>query len=398
MQGTIMAIKVMIVDDSAVVRQVMLDTISKASDMLVIGSAPDPIFALEKMQKEWPDVIVLDIEMPRMDGLTFLKKIMAEHPTPVVICSSLTEKGAEITMQALSAGALAIITKPSLGIRDFIQDSSADLLHAIRAASMARLQRPRTTPSTSTPVNRPPTATPYAPSTNAISPTNRPPPTTPSSIMQERMNSPKLSADAILQAVGNHSAIQTTQKIIAIGTSTGGTQALERILPELPKTSPGIVIVQHMPEKFTATFAARLNSLSQIEVREAKSNDRILPGLALIAPGGKHMLVKRNGTQYHVDVIDGPMVSRHRPSVDVLFRSVANAAGKNAVGFILTGMGDDGAKGLKELHDTGARTYAQDEASCVVFGMPKEAIKLEATDEIIALERIPEVITKLSNR
>ncbi len=377
-----MAIKVMIVDDSAVVRQVMLDTLSKASDIVVIGSAPDPIFAREKMQKEWPDVIVLDIEMPRMDGLTFLKQIMAERPTPVVICSSLTEKGAEITMQALSAGALAIITKPSLGIRDFIQDSSADLLHAIRAASMAKLQRPRT------PL---PAQAPH-PAHHSSAPSS------PASTMQERMSSPKLSADAILQATGGPSTIQTTQKIIAIGTSTGGTQALESILPELPKTSPGIVIVQHMPEKFTATFAARLNSLSQIEVREAKSNDRILPGLALIAPGGKHMLVKRNGTQYHVDVIDGPMVSRHRPSVDVLFRSVANAAGKNAIGFILTGMGDDGARGLKELHDTGARTYAQDEASCIVFGMPKEAIKLEAADEVIALERIPEVIAKLSNR
>ncbi|MCX7208611.1 MAG: chemotaxis response regulator protein-glutamate methylesterase [Proteobacteria bacterium] len=377
-----MAIKVMIVDDSAVVRQVMLDTLSKASDIVVIGSAPDPIFAREKMQKEWPDVIVLDIEMPRMDGLTFLKQIMVERPTPVVICSSLTEKGAEITMQALSAGALAIITKPSLGIRDFIQDSSADLLQAIRAASMAKLQRPRTSPL--------PSQLPAARhSSNSSSP---------ASTMQERMSSPKLSADAILQATGGPSTIQTTHKIIAIGTSTGGTQALESILPALPKTSPGIVIVQHMPEKFTATFAARLNSLSQIEVREAKSNDRILPGLALIAPGGKHMLVKRNGTQYHVDVIDGPMVSRHRPSVDVLFRSVANAAGKNAVGFILTGMGDDGARGLKELHDTGARTYAQDEASCIVFGMPKEAIKLEAADEIITLELIPEVISKLSNR
>ncbi|AMC34009.1 protein-glutamate methylesterase/protein-glutamine glutaminase [Janthinobacterium sp. B9-8] len=382
-----MAIKVMIVDDSAVVRQVMLDTLSKASDIVVIGSAPDPIFAREKMEKEWPDVIVLDIEMPRMDGLTFLKKIMAERPTPVVICSSLTEKGAEITMQALSAGALAIITKPSLGVRDFIQDSSADLLHAIRAASMARLQRLRTSTTPTSPASPLPIA-------NHTSTGNG----SATSIMQERMSSPKLSADAILQATAGQGTIQTTQKIIAIGTSTGGTQALESILPELPKTSPGIVIVQHMPEKFTATFAARLNSLSQIEVREAKSNDRILPGLALIAPGGKHMLVKRNGTQYHVDVIDGPMVSRHRPSVDVLFRSVANSAGRNAIGFILTGMGDDGARGLKELHDTGARTYAQDEASCVVFGMPKEAIKLDANDEIIALERIPDVIAKLSNR
>ncbi|MEN9659033.1 MAG: hypothetical protein RL571_2498 [Pseudomonadota bacterium] len=384
-----MAIKVMIVDDSAVVRQVMLDTLSKASDIVVIGSASDPIFAREKMQKEWPDVIVLDIEMPRMDGLTFLKQIMIERPTPVVICSSLTEKGAEITMQALSAGALAIITKPSLGIRDFIQDSASDLLHAIRAASMARMQRPRPSP-------RSPSLLPSL--LPSPSPAQLSGQSTAGSVMQERMSSPKLSADAILQAAGNNTSIQTTQKIIAIGTSTGGTQALESILPELPKTSPGIVIVQHMPEKFTATFAARLNSLSQIEVREAKSNDRILPGLALIAPGGKHMLVKRNGTQYHVDVIDGPLVSRHRPSVDVLFRSVANAAGRNAVGFILTGMGDDGAKGLKELHETGARTYAQDEASCVVFGMPKEAIKLDATDEIIALERIPEVISKLSNR
>ncbi|SMC18117.1 two-component system, chemotaxis family, response regulator CheB [Andreprevotia lacus DSM 23236] len=361
-----MTIKVMIVDDSSVVRQVMQDVLARHRDIEVIATAPDPIFAMTKMKANWPDVLLLDIEMPRMDGITFLKQIMAERPTPVVICSTLTERGADITMEAFAAGAVGVITKPSLGLKDFLQDSSADLVSAIRAAGIAKVGRLRTLP--------------------------RP---QPSGQTQERMHAPKLTADAVLEApVGKSTHLPTTEKIIALGTSTGGTQALEVVLTALPRTSAGIVIVQHMPEKFTKSFADRLNTLCEVEVREAQHNDRILPGRALIAPGGKHMVVKRRGAQYYVEVVDGPLVSRHRPSVDVLFRSVAKAAGRNAVGIIMTGMGDDGARGLKELHDTGATTYAQDEASCVVFGMPKEAIDLGGVNEVVPLDRIPAVIER----
>ena len=309
-------------------------------------AASDPIFALEKLTREWPDVIVLDVEMPRMDGITFLKKIMSEHPTPVVICSSLTEKGAETTMQALSAGAVEIITKPQIGLKRFLQESSGELVAAVRAASNANVRR----------LSKPAVAS-------------------------------KLNADAILPAA-SHAMAQTTERIVAIGTSTGGTQALEVVLTALPRVCPGIVIVQHMPEKFTASFAERLNGLCQIEVREAKNNDRVIPGRALIAPGGRHMLLKRSGAYYHVEVVDGPVVNRHRPSVDVLFRSVAKFAGKNATGIIMTGMGDDGARGLKERFDAGAATVAQDEASCVVFGMPKEAIKLGGAKRVMPLSEI----------
>ncbi|MDR6985182.1 two-component system chemotaxis response regulator CheB [Rheinheimera pacifica] len=348
-------IKVMLIDDSAVVRQVLQALLDKEPDIEVSGVASDPLFAMEKMQRDWPDVIVLDIEMPRMDGITFLKKIMQERPTPVVICSSLTEKGAETTMQALAAGAVEIITKPKVGLKGFLQQASAELLAAVRSAAQARVRK----------------------LFNATAPVPV-----------------KLSAEAILPASSSAMA-QTTERIIAIGTSTGGTQALEYVLTALPRVSPGIVIVQHMPEKFTASFAERLNMLAQIEVREARNNDRVMPGLALIAPGGKHMLLKRSGAFYQVEVVDGPQVNRHRPSVDVLFRSVARFAGKNAVGIIMTGMGDDGARGLKELHQTGARTYAQDEASCVVFGMPKEAIKLGAVDHTIPLSDIAQVIINM---
>ncbi|KAF0813952.1 Chemotaxis response regulator protein-glutamate methylesterase [Andreprevotia sp. IGB-42] len=363
-----MTIKVMIVDDSSVVRQVMQDVLARHRDIEVIATAPDPIFAMTKMKTNWPDVLLLDIEMPRMDGITFLKQIMAERPTPVVICSTLTERGADITMEAFAAGAVGVITKPTLGLKDFLQDSSADLVSAIRAAGQARVGRLRSM--------APPPRVAASPQT------------------QERMHSPKLTADAVLDAPGSHTHLPTTEKIVALGTSTGGTQALEVVLTALPRTCAGIVIVQHMPEKFTKSFADRLNTLCQIEVKEATHNDRIVPGRALIAPGGKHMVVKRSGAQYYVEVIDGPLVSRHRPSVDVLFRSVAKAAGKNAVGIIMTGMGDDGARGLKELHDTGATTYAQDEASCVVFGMPKEAIDLGGVNDIVSLERIPSVIER----
>jgi len=351
---------VFIVDDSAVVRQVVSEVLGGDPGMEVIGVASDPIFALEKMNKRWPDVVVLDIEMPRMDGITFLKKIMAERPTPVVICSSLTEKGAETTMEALAAGAIGIVTKPGIGVRRFLmEDSAAELVHAVRAAAGARVRRPAGNAQVAAAV------------------------------------APKLNADAILPKA-DHALKQTTERIVAIGTSTGGTQALEVVLTGLPRTAPGLVIVQHMPEKFTASFAARLNSLSQMEVREAQNNDRVVPGRALIAPGGRHMLLKRSGAQYYVEVVDGPLVNRHRPSVDVLFRSVAKFAGKNAMGVIMTGMGDDGARGLKEMHDAGARTVAQDEASSVVYGMPKEAVKLGAAERSLPLGQISGEIVRFA--
>lgn len=372
-----MAIKVMIVDDSSVVRQVVQDILARHHDIEVIGTAPDPIFAMTRMKTQWPDVLLLDIEMPRMDGITFLKQIMVEHPTPVVICSTLTQKGADITMEALAAGAVSVITKPTLGLRNFLQDNSNDLVSAIRAASRARVSNLRSMPA-------------RAPAASSSSSTS-----TSAGAIRERMENPKLSADAVLNAPTSNAFLPTTEKIVALGTSTGGTQALEVILTALPRNTPGVVVVQHMPEKFTKSFADRLNGMCEVEVLEAQHNDRIVPGRVLIAPGGKHMVVKRSGAQYHVDVVDGPLVSRHRPSVDVLFRSVAKCAGRNAVGFIMTGMGDDGAQGLKEMHDTGATTYAQDEASCVVFGMPKEAIELGGVDEVVGLDRIAGLIQRV---
>ncbi|WP_248802149.1 protein-glutamate methylesterase/protein-glutamine glutaminase [Pseudomonas sp. MWU13-2100] len=343
-------IKVLIVDDSAVVRQVLSATLGQASGIEVIGVAADPVFAMEKMSKQWPDVIVLDVEMPRMDGITFLKKLMAERPTPVVICSTLTEKGAKTTLQALAAGAVSIVTKPQSNLRQFLSESADELIHAVRAAAKANMRR---------------VLAPQVPS--------------------------RLTADAILPA-GSTAMAHTSESIVAIGTSTGGTQALEQVLRVLPRVCPGIVIVQHMPEKFTAAFAERLNQISEIEVREARHGDRVMPGRALIAPGGRHMLVKRNGAQYQVDIVDGPPVSRHRPSVDVLFRSVARGAGSNALGIIMTGMGDDGARGLKEMREAGARTLGQDEASCVVYGMPREAFKLGAVERELPLEQIADAI------
>jgi len=340
-------IKVLVVDDSAVVRQVLSTMLAGQSDIEVIGTAADPLFAVNKMREEWPDVITLDIEMPRMDGLTFLRKIMTSRPTPVVICSSLTEKGAETTVEAMAAGAVAIFTKPTMGVKDFLQSSKQELLTAIREAAQSRVSR----------------LTSAAPVARAVAAVQSTP-----------------SAQTAMA--------KTTEKVIAIGTSTGGTLALEQILTALTADCPGIVVVQHMPEKFTAAFAARLNSLSEIEVREAKDGDRVRPGLALIAPGGQHMTMVRNGAFYQVQVKPGPAVNRHCPSVDVLFRSVAKCAGKNAVGFQLTGMGDDGARGLLEMRETGAVTYAQDEASSVVFGMPKEAIKRGGAVHIVALDQV----------
>ena len=355
-------IKVMIVDDSALVRQVVSQALAQDPGIEVIATASDPIFALEKMKARWPDVLVIDLEMPRMDGLSFLRKVMAERPTPTVVCSSLAEQGAQVTLEALEAGAVAVITKPKSGLKNFLEDASNDIIQAVRAAARANLKAlPR--------------------GGGALPPVSLP------------LNRPKYTADVILPAgKGAPTLARTTEQIVAIGTSTGGTQALEAVLTRLPATCVGLVIVQHMPEKFTAMFAQRLNSLCAIEVREAQNGDRVLPGRALIAPGGRHMLVKRSGAQYVVEVVDGPLVNRHKPSVDVLFRSVARFAGANAMGIIMTGMGDDGARGLKEMHDAGARTVAQDEASCVVFGMPKEAIKLGAADQILPLDQIPGVI------
>ena len=337
-------INVLVVDDSAVVRQVLTGVLSKDRSINVLAAVADPIFAMQRMRMHWPDVIVLDMEMPRMDGITFLKKIMAERPTPVVICSTLTTRGAETTMQALAAGAFTIVTKPKVGIKDFLLDSSSDLIEAVKAAARANAKNLLPTP-------------------------------------------PLPSAIALSEAE-NTALSETTDRVVAIGTSTGGTQALEQVLSGLPRVCPGIVVVQHMPEKFTAAFAARLDQICQIEVKEAKEGDRVISGRALIAPGGRHMLLKRSGAQYHVEVRDGPLVNRHRPSVDALFRTVAKCAGKNALGIIMTGMGDDGARGLLEMHQEGARTVAQDEASCVVFGMPKEAIKLGGVDKVVSLSLI----------
>jgi two-component system, chemotaxis family, protein-glutamate methylesterase/glutaminase len=349
----------MVVDDSAVVRKVLVALLRAQRGIEVLGAAADPLFAMERMKVAWPDVIVLDVEMPRMDGVTFLRKLMQERPTPVVICSTLTEAGAPTTLEALAAGAVTFITKPRLGLQEFLTGAAAEITTAIRAAAGANVRR------------RVPAAAASARSPAAP---------------------PKHTADVILAPGNGRAMSRTTQRVVALGTSTGGTQALEQVLSALPAVTPGIVIVQHMPPVFTATFAARLDSLCQIAVKEARNNDRVTPGQALIAPGGKHMILQRSGAQYYVEIREGPPVSRHCPSVDVLFRSVAKAAGPNALGVIMTGMGDDGARGLKEMRDAGAHTIAQDEASCVVFGMPKEALKLEAAASVMPLDELPEAI------
>jgi two-component system chemotaxis response regulator CheB len=362
-----MTIKVMLVDDSAVVRQVLTAVFTQATGIEVADVAHDPIMAMEKMKARWPDVIVLDVEMPRMDGITFLKQLMSTRPTPVVICSSLTQKGSDMAMNALAAGAVEVIAKPTGGVKAFLEANGNALVQAVKAAASARMGNVR-----------------VAPAAAQAGAGGKPLLATPS----------KLSADAVLDAPTGREMFSTTERIVVIGTSTGGTQALEHILTRLPRGCPGIAIVQHMPERFTSSFAERLNRLCVIEVKEAANGDRIIPGRALIAPGGKHMMIKRSGAFYHVDIVDGPPVSRHKPSVDVLFRSAAKFAGRNALGVIMTGMGDDGAKGLKELHDTGAHTIAQDEQSCVVFGMPKEAIKLGAARDVLSLDALPGAISK----
>lgn len=359
-----MTIKVLIVDDSAVVRQVLTQQLDGEQGIEVIAAASDPIFAMKKMEAQWPDVIVLDIEMPRMDGITFLKKIMAERPTPVVICSTLTGDGAQLTMEAMAAGAVDIITKPKAGLKSFLQDSRTQMIQSIKGAAAAQIKALQKSQLQST----------------------------------KKTTAPKLSADVIIAPHKAKAMAETTDRVIAIGTSTGGTQALEAVLTQLPATVPGIVVVQHMPEQFTASFAQRLDNLCQVTVKEAENNDRVIPGQVLIANGGKHLLLRRSGAQYRVELKDGPLVSRHRPSVNVLFRSVANAAGANATGIIMTGMGDDGAQGMKEMHEAGAYTLAQDEATCVVYGMPKEAVKLGAVDRILPLQEIPAFIIALAKR
>jgi|TARA_B100000315_G_scaffold254512_1_gene295714 two-component system chemotaxis response regulator CheB len=352
---------VLIVDDSAVVRQVLTEMVGRAPGLRVMGAVPDPIFAMKRMEVQWPDVIVLDIEMPRMDGITFLKKIMAEHPTPVVICSTLTEKGAEVTMEAMASGALDIITKPKVGLKGFLEESRTLLTDAIKAAKEARMSKVKVRSAKPMP------------------------------------SQPKLNADAVIPQHARPMA-ETTDRVVALGTSTGGTQALEAVLTCLPRVAPGIVVVQHMPEQFTQGFATRLDGICAVQVKEAEQGDRVIPGRVLIAPGGSHMLLQRSGAQYRVEIKDGPLVSRHRPSVDVLFRSVAQAAGRNATGIIMTGMGDDGARGLSEMRTSGALTVAQDEATCVVYGMPKEAVMLGAVDLTIPLPNIPEAILNTQTR
>jgi len=346
-------IKVLIVDDSAVVRQTLAEILSSDPRIEVMASAADPYIAAERIRSELPDVITLDVEMPRMDGITFLQKIMSQHPIPVVMCSSLTEERSETALKALEYGAVEIIQKPRLGVKQFLEESKVLICDVVKAASLARLQP----------------------------------------IRISKQVAPKLTADAVLAKPSAKAMIRTTEKVVVVGASTGGTEALRVFLEDMPLDSPGIVIVQHMPENFTRSFAARLDTLCRISVKEAENNDTIIPGRALIAPGNRHMLLKRSGARYFVEIKDGPLVSRHRPSVDVLFRSAARYAGKNAVGVIMTGMGDDGAKGLLEMKEAGAFTIAQDEATCVVFGMPKEAIKLGAVDKILPLEDItPAVI------
>ena len=340
-------VHVLVVDDSALVRQTLSDVLASDPDIEVIGTAADPFVAADRMRERLPDVITLDIEMPRMDGLTFLQKIMAQHPIPVVICSSLAEENAQSTLKALEYGAVDIITKPRVGSKQFLEDSRVMLCQTVKAAAGARV-RPRSA---------------------------------------HRLAEPKLNADSVI-AKSTGAMVETTEKVIAIGASTGGTEALKVLLEALPLDAPGLVIVQHMPEMFTRAFAKRLDSLCQITVKEAEPNDTVLRGRALIAPGNRHMLLKRSGARYYVDIREGPLVSRHRPSVDVLFRSAARYAGKNAVGVILTGMGDDGATGMSEMKEAKAVTIAQDEETCVVFGMPNEAIKRKAVDRVLPLQAI----------
>ncbi|WP_090668251.1 protein-glutamate methylesterase/protein-glutamine glutaminase [Aureimonas jatrophae] len=353
------AIRVLIVDDSASVRQVLTEIVSAEPGMEVMGTASNPYFAAERLREEVPDVIICDIEMPRMDGITFVQKLMSQRPIPVVICSSLAEAGSAMALQALEAGAVEIIAKPKMGTPQFLLESRTRITDAVRAAAQAKPRQRR------------------APASTGVQ--------------------PKLTADAVLPPATGRPIDRTTDKVVVVGASTGGTEALRHLLEPLPVDCPGIAVVQHMPAGFTSAFAKRLDSLCRIEVREAVTGDRLMPGLALIAPGNHHLLLQRSGAQYHVEVREGPLVSRHRPSVDVLFRSAARSAGANALGIIMTGMGDDGAKGMLELRQTGARTVGQDEASCIVYGMPKEAMKAGAVEEEMPLGKLSAEIVRFSH-
>lgn len=344
-------IRVLVVDDSAVVRQKLSEIIESDPVLSVMGTASDPYIAAKKIKKETPDVITLDVEMPRMDGITFLKKIMSQHPMPVVIISSLTEKGTRTAIKALEYGAVEIVTKSKMGSDQFFKEAKIRICDAIKAAAVSKLKR-RHIPA------------------------------------PEIYVEPKHSADAVIPQSKHKSMVETTEIVVAIGASTGGTEAISDLLKTLPHDSPGIVIVQHMPEQFTKSFAARLNDICNVTVKEATNGDSVIRGNVLIAPGNYHTLLKRSGARYYLEVKQGPMVNRHRPSVDVLFRSVARYAGRNAIGVILTGMGDDGARGLLEMKETGAYTIAQDEKTSVVFGMPKEAIDLHAVEKVLPLSGI----------
>lgn len=348
-------IRVLIVDDSAVVRQTIASLLSTDPELEVIGTAADPFAAAASIGRNRPDVITLDVEMPRMDGLTFLRKLMSQSPIPVVMCSSLVGEDTETLAQAIQAGAVDVICKPQMGVKGFLEESRTILCDAVKAAAHARLTRIGPVP------------------------------------MQE-----KLSADAVLAPPSGRAMSKTIETLIAVGVSTGGTEAVRALLGAMPADCPPIVVVQHMPEHFTAAFARRLDGLCRITVREAQSGARMLRGHALIAPGNRHTLLTRSGAAYCVEVRDGPLVSRHRPSVDVLFRSVACIAGRNAIGVIMTGMGDDGARGLLEMRQAGARTLGQDEDSCVVYGMPREAKKLGAVEDEVPLSRLPATLLRLA--
>ena len=357
-------IRVLIVDDSASVRTTLSQIISGDPELEVMATASDPYVAVERIRQEVPDVMFLDLEMPRMDGPTFLRKMMAQRPIPTVICSSMTEEGSDALMQALEAGAVDVVTKPRVDTAQWLQDSSMRICDAAKAAAHAKFK--------------------------GVQKAAPPPPL--------RVEA-KLTADAVVPPVSAARLaslklnMPVTESIICIGASTGGTEALREVLEALPADTPGVLIVQHMPEKFTNAFARRLDTLCDMDVKEAEEGDVVRQGLVLIAPGSKHMTLHRAGSRYTVHIVDGPHVSRHRPSVDVLFRSASQAAGRNAMGVILTGMGDDGARGLLEMREAGSHTVAQDEESCVVFGMPKEAIQRGAAGKVLPLGRVAIEIT-----
>jgi two-component system chemotaxis response regulator CheB len=356
-----MVVKVYVVDDSAVVRQALAHMLAGQPEIELLGSAPNPLIAMPAIQKNRPDVLLLDIEMPGMDGLTFLRQIMAGTPIPTVICSTLSSEGSKVALDALAAGAVAVLAKPKLGLKQYLDDSRREMIQTLKAAALSK-PRPRGGPAGATAAH--PAAKTLAPRAPVLS-----------GVHAFAMNKP-----------------------VVIGSSTGGTQALELVLMSLPADAPGIAMTQHMPEKFTAMYAQRLDGICAMNVREAKDGDRLERGVALIAPGGRHMQLRKSGAQYFVHVMDGPPVNRHKPSVDVLFKSAAECAGRDVLGIIMTGMGDDGARGMKALHDGGARTIAQNEETCVVFGMPKEAIKLQAVDDILPLESIARAILQFDSR